>query len=26
VKFIAKGAKAVIGHLLDFTKGRGEKI
>lgn len=25
VKFIAKGAKAVIGHLLDFTKGRGDK-
>jgi len=22
VKFIAKGAKAVIGHLLDFTRGR----
>jgi len=22
VKFILKGAKAVIGHLLDFTKGR----
>ena len=22
VKFIAKGAKAVVGHLLDFTRGR----
>ena len=22
VKFIAKGAKAVIGHLLDFRRGR----
>lgn len=22
VRFIARGAKAVIGHLLDFTKGR----
>lgn len=22
VKFIARGARAVIGHLLDFTKGR----
>jgi len=22
VKFIARGAKAVIGHLLDFTRGR----
>ena len=22
VKFIAKGARAVIGHLFDFTRGR----
>lgn len=26
VKFIAKGAKAVIGHLLDFTKKRNNKL
>ena len=25
VRFIARGAKAVIGHLLDFTRGTGRK-
>ncbi len=25
VKFIAKGAKAVIGHLLDFARGKRER-